>query len=94
MTDCHFPATFLANPTSRVAHPGGGIVSKSTSLLEGIGEYRDNTLYVNRAALQATETLEKQLALLQSAPVERDRFVSHLAQDRLGIAPAADLLAL
>ena len=92
MTACHFPATFLANPTSRVAHLE--IVSKSTSLLEGIGEYRDNTLYVNRAALQATETLEKQLALLQSAPVERDRFVSNLAQERLGIAPPADLLAL
>ena len=27
---------------------------------------------------QARETLEKLLALLQSTPVERDRFVSHL----------------
>jgi hypothetical protein len=31
---------------------------------------------------QARETLEKLLALLQSAPVERDRFVSHLYQAR------------
>jgi hypothetical protein len=30
---------------------------------------------------QARETLEK-LSLLQSAPVERDRFVSHLSQSR------------
>ena len=40
---------------------------------------------MNRAALidqiqQARETLEKLLTLLQSAPVERDRFVSHLYQ--------------
>ena len=40
---------------------------------------------VNRAALieqiqEARKTLEKLLALLQSAPVERDRFVSHLYQ--------------
>jgi hypothetical protein len=42
---------------------------------------------MNRAALidqikQATETLEKLLTLLQSASVERDRFVSHLYQSR------------
>ena len=42
---------------------------------------------MNRAVLidqiqQARETLEKLLALLQSAPVERDRFVSHLYQSR------------
>ena len=42
---------------------------------------------VNRAALieqiqEARKTLEKLLALLQSAPVERDRFVSHLYQSR------------
>jgi hypothetical protein len=42
---------------------------------------------MNRTALidqiqQATETLEKLLSLLQSAPVERDRFVSHLYQSR------------
>jgi hypothetical protein len=42
---------------------------------------------MNRAALieqiqEATNTLEKLLALLQSAPVERDRFVSHLYQSR------------
>jgi hypothetical protein len=49
--------------------------------------YRDITRYENRATLidqiqQATETLEKLLASLQSAPVERDRFVSHLYQSR------------
>ena len=42
---------------------------------------------MNRAALidqiqHARETLEKLLTLLQSAPVERDRFVSHLYQSR------------
>ena len=42
---------------------------------------------MNRAALidqieQARETLEKLLTLLQSAPVGRDRFVSHLYQAR------------
>ena len=42
---------------------------------------------VNRAALieqtqEARKTLEKLLALLQSAPVERDRFVSDLYQAR------------
>ena len=42
---------------------------------------------MNRAALieqiqEARKTLEKLLALLQSAPVERDRFVSHLYQAR------------
>jgi hypothetical protein len=42
---------------------------------------------MNRAALidqieQARATLEKLLTLLQSAPVERDRFVSHLYQSR------------
>ena len=42
---------------------------------------------MNRAALidqiqQATETLEKLLTLLQSAPLERDRFVAHLYQSR------------
>ena len=42
---------------------------------------------MNRAALinqiqQARETLEKLLVLLQLAPVERDRFVSHLYQSR------------
>ena len=31
---------------------------------------------------QARETLEKLLALLRSAPVERDRFVSHFYQAR------------
>jgi hypothetical protein len=44
---------------------------------------------VNRTILidqiqQARETLGKLLALLQSAPVERDRFVSHLYQSRPG----------
>jgi len=44
-------------------------------------------MIMNRAALidqiqQARETLEKLLALLQSTPVERDRFVSHLYQSR------------
>jgi hypothetical protein len=34
------------------------------------------------AQIQARETLEKLLALLQLAPVERDRFVSHLYQAR------------
>ena len=42
---------------------------------------------MNRAALvdqikQARETLEKLLTLLQSTPVERYRFVSHLYQSR------------
>ncbi|MGA7903109.1 MAG: hypothetical protein WBL40_19130 [Terrimicrobiaceae bacterium] len=42
---------------------------------------------MNRAALidqiqQATGTLEKLLASLRSAPVEPDRFVSHLYQSR------------
>jgi len=42
---------------------------------------------MNRTALidqiqQARETLEKLLPLLQSTPVERDRFVSHLYQSR------------
>jgi hypothetical protein len=42
---------------------------------------------VNRETLtdqiqQARETLEKLLTLHQSAPVERDRFVSHLYQSR------------
>ena len=42
---------------------------------------------MNRAALidqiqRARETLEKLLTLLQSTPVERDRFVSHLYQSR------------
>ena len=42
---------------------------------------------MNRTALidqiqQARETLEKLLILLESAPVERDRFVSHLYQAR------------
>ena len=42
---------------------------------------------MNRAVLidqiqQARETLEKLLTLLQSAPLERDRFVSHLYQSR------------
>ena len=42
---------------------------------------------VNRTApidqiQQARETLEKLLSLLQSAPVERDRFVSHFYQSR------------
>ena len=31
---------------------------------------------------EATKTLEKLLTLLQSAPVERDRFVSHLYHSR------------
>ena len=31
---------------------------------------------------EATKTLEKLLTSLQSAPVERDRFVSHLYQSR------------
>jgi hypothetical protein len=44
-------------------------------------------MIMNRAALidqiqQARETLEKLLTLLQSTPVERDRFVSHLYQSR------------
>jgi hypothetical protein len=42
---------------------------------------------VNRATLidqieQARSTLERLLSSLQSAPVERDRFVSHLYQSR------------
>jgi hypothetical protein len=42
---------------------------------------------MNRATLidqvqQARETLEKLLTLLQSAPIESDRFVSHLYQSR------------
>ena len=42
---------------------------------------------MNRTALidqieQARETLEKLLSLLESTPVERDRFVSHLYQSR------------
>jgi hypothetical protein len=42
---------------------------------------------VNRAARieqiqEARKTLEKLLTLLKSAPVERDRFVSHLYQSR------------
>ncbi|MGB7840341.1 MAG: hypothetical protein WBL40_19755 [Terrimicrobiaceae bacterium] len=42
---------------------------------------------MNRAALvnqiqEATETLDKLLILLQSLPVERDRFVTHLYQSR------------
>ena len=45
------------------------------------------TRCMKRAALidqiqQARETLEKLLTLLQLAPVERDRFVSHLYQAR------------
>jgi hypothetical protein len=49
---------------------------------------------INRAALidqiqQATETLEKLLTLLRSAPVERDRFVSHLYQSRRDIGEHA-----
>jgi hypothetical protein len=49
--------------------------------------YREISRYMNRAALidqieQARATLEKLLTLLQSAPVERDRFVSHLYQSR------------
>jgi hypothetical protein len=44
-------------------------------------------MIMNRAALidqiqQARETLEKLLTRLQSTPVERDRFVSHLYQSR------------
>ena len=46
---------------------------------------------IERAALidqiqEARETLEKLLTLLQSAPVERDRFVSHLYQARQGVS--------
>jgi hypothetical protein len=42
---------------------------------------------MNRAALtdqiqEARKTLEKLLTLLQSAPVERDRFVSHFCHFR------------
>jgi hypothetical protein len=42
---------------------------------------------INRTVLvdqiqEARKTLEKLLSLLQSAPVERDRFVSHLYQSR------------
>jgi hypothetical protein len=47
-----------------------------------IVKYQD----MNRAALSirysTRETLEKLLSLLQSAPVERDRFVAHLFQSR------------
>src|SRR5258705_2813735 len=44
-------------------------------------------MIMSRAALidqiqQARETLPKLLTLLQSTPVERDRFVSHLYQSR------------
>jgi hypothetical protein len=50
-------------------------------------KYRDITRCVNRATpidqiQQARKTLENLLALLQSAPVERDRFVFHLYQSR------------
>ena len=41
----------------------------------------DRTLLIDQIQ-RARETLEKLLALLQSAPVERDRFVSHLYQAR------------
>ena len=52
-------------------------------VIASIVKYHD----MNRAALidqieEARKTLEKLLALLQSAPVERDRFVSHLYQAR------------
>jgi hypothetical protein len=52
-------------------------------VIGGIVKHHD----INRAALidqiqQARETLEKLLALLQSAPVERGRFVSPLYQAR------------
>ena len=51
--------------------------------IRNIVKYHD----MNRATLvnqiqQATETLEKLLTLLQSLPVERDRFVTHLYQSR------------
>ena len=42
---------------------------------------------------QARETLEKLLSLLQSAPVERDRFVSHLYQSRREYRRACETLA-
>ena len=52
-------------------------------MIASIVKYHD----MNRAALidqieEARKTLKKLLALLQSAPVERDRFVSHLYQAR------------
>ena len=52
-------------------------------MIASIVKYHD----MNRATLidqiqQARGTLEKLLTLLQSAPAERDRFVSHLYQSR------------
>jgi hypothetical protein len=50
-----------------------------------IQRVRDITRYhearrVDDQIQQARETLEKLLALLQSAPVERDRFLAHVYQ--------------
>jgi hypothetical protein len=80
MTSCHFPATFLVNLL--IASP---LHSQRRRWLHLIArKYRDITRCVrNRGALidqiqQARETLEKLLTLLQSTPVARDRFVSHL----------------
>jgi hypothetical protein len=42
---------------------------------------------------QARGSLEKLLSLLQSAPVERDRFVSHLYQSRRAYRRTCELLA-
>jgi hypothetical protein len=55
----------------------------SFPMIRRIVKYHD----MNRTVLidqiqQARETLEKLLTLLQSTPVERDRFVSHLYQAR------------
>ena len=48
--------------------------------------YRDISRYepngANRSDTTGQKTLEKLLTLLQSAPIERDRFVSHLYQSR------------
>ena len=46
-----------------------------------ISRYRGRTVLIDQIQ-QTRETLEKLLTLLQSAPVERDRFVSHLYQAR------------
>jgi hypothetical protein len=70
-----------------VPTPRGGKLVGNQAILDRPIDNRDITRYVNRAALidqiqQARETLEKLLTLLQSTPVERDRFVSHLYQSR------------
>ena len=85
---CTFLALFLLTPATRAAIPlARRGVSKSMWLHLIAHKYRDITRCVNRATLidqiqQARKTLEKLLTLLQSVPVARDRFVSHLYQSR------------